>query len=116
MSKPRVFAVQETTRWDHINQRMVPKHDLRPAEKFGELVMLLSPTAKPRDPSVIIELHRKLSDMEPQDYLLLVGNPVLIGLATAVAADVRHGRLQLLQWSRGQYMPVEVEIFPEDRP
>jgi hypothetical protein len=48
---------------------------------------------------VIAELREKLKDYRDGDHLLLVGNPVLIGLSVALAADFNEGRVSLLQWS-----------------
>ncbi|MDX9698658.1 MAG: hypothetical protein RBT55_03710 [Rhodocyclaceae bacterium] len=100
MSKNRVFVVQNQHRWNRDNQRFEPKFDLSPAEEFGELVYLLSPTAAPFRPEPVIEeLRAKLADFGPDDHLLLVGNPVLIGFAVALAAQSNGGDVSLLQWS-----------------
>ena len=112
----RVFVVQKQHCWDPGKDQFVPKFDLSPAEQYGELVYLLSPTAAPfRPESVLRELQEKLADIKPDDYLLLIGNPVLIGLATAVAADALEGSVNLLQWSgkERRYLPIAVEnVFP----
>ena len=107
----RVFVVQNQHRWDRDNEKFVPKFDLSPAGIHGELVYLLSPTAAPFRPAPVIEeLRRKLEDFTSDDALLLVGNPVLIGLAVAVAADYNDGQVNLLQWSgkNRKYLKVEV--------
>ena len=108
----RVFAVQQQHYWDKSRGEFLPKFDLSPAESFGRIEYLLSPTAAPFRPDGIVEeLHERLSSIKPGDYLLLIGNPVLIGLACAIAADYLDGRLQLLQWSgkERRYIPVIVE-------
>jgi N-acetyl-beta-hexosaminidase len=40
-----------------------------------------------------------LRDFSDDDYLLLIGNPVFIGWATAIAAAYNEGRVNLLMWS-----------------
>lgn len=98
MTRPRVFVVQNQHRQDR-DGVLQPKFDLEPARQHGELVFLLSPTARPfRDVEIVDELHRKLRDYGPADHLLLLGNPCLIGWATAIAAHHNGGRVQLLQW------------------
>lgn len=97
----RVFIVQQQHRLDRKTGNLIPKfpqlHAL--AEKFGEPSYLLSPTASPFNPgSIIPELHGKLRDFGSSDYLLLVGNPCLIGWAVAAAAMNNDGRVTLLQW------------------
>jgi hypothetical protein len=40
---------------------------------------------------------------DDQDYLLCIGDPVAIGLATAVAASRNYGRVKLLKWDRQEH-------------
>jgi len=88
-----VYAVQRKIRSDGSDE-----FDMRPALRWGELRYLLGPTAKPWDPSVLGELRYKLVSFRSfEDHLLLVGNPVLIGLTCVVAAQ-RGTRLSMLQW------------------
>ena len=106
----KVYVVQNQHRWDRDKQRFEPKFDLTPAEEFGELVYLLSPTAAPFRPEPVIqELREKLKDYREGDHLLLVGNPVLIGFAVTVAADANGGRVSLLQWSGKDQRYIAVE-------
>lgn len=111
----RVFIVQNTM---HVNTSgvLVPKFDFTAAKQFGELVELLDSSASPFDlPPVITNLWRKLEDYSNRDYLLLVGSPVLIGLAVAVAADYNGGTVSMLQWSgaRRAYIPSRaLDLFP----
>lgn len=105
----RVFVIQNQHYWNAGKQQFLPKFDFSAAAEFGDIEFLLSPTAAPfRPDSVIEELHNKLSTIKPDDYLLLIGNPVLIGLSVAVAADYLEGRVQMLQWSGkdGRYLPI----------
>ncbi len=106
----RVFVVQNQHRWDRQLNKFVPKFDLSPAATFGELVYLLSPTAAPfSSDSVIEELQKKLASITKEDYILCVGNPILIQWVGAIAADFLGGRLRSLQWSgkHEQYIAVE---------
>lgn len=113
----RVFILQKQMRWDERQGDLVPKFDLSSAEQYGEFEWLLSPTAAPFNSAPIIaELHEKLADYGDDDYLLLVGNPCLIGFATSIAADNNEGRVKLLQWSGKEhaYIVVEAALFPDD--
>jgi len=117
---PKVYAVQNQMRFDHDRKELVPKFDYRPAEEYGEVQFLLSPNAAPFNArSVLNELHSKLSEMQPEDFLLLIGNPVLIGLVTAVAADYTDGHINFLQWSGKDQRYVRIaaeDIFVDFRP
>lgn len=108
----QVYVVQNQHRWDANQRQFVPKFDLTAAEEYGKLEFLLSPTAAPfRAGPLIAELQEKLSKIEPEDYVLLIGNPVLIGIAVAIAAGYNQGNLNVLQWSGkdGRYLVVRLE-------
>lgn len=112
----RVFVVQQTKMKDKKTGELVNKHDLSAAEKFGTLVYLLDAATVPfNPPPVIEELKNKLATYDDDDYLLLVGNPALIGFATAIAADY-NGRVKLLQWSgrRDCYVPITADVLEAD--
>lgn len=112
MPESRVFAVQQPTKWSH--GRPVPSMDLAPAETFGDVRFLLHPAQNPfNEPDLpqIIRHALRAAAFDHHDYLLLVGNPILIGVTAAVAADLNDGRLRMLQWQRegGHYEPVEFQ-------
>lgn len=108
--EPRVFVVQNQHRWNRDKQAFEPKYDLDPARVFGDLTFLLSPTAAPFRPEPIVaELKEKLADFRDGDSLLLVGNPVLIGFAVAIAADANDGNVAVLQWSGKDQRYIRVE-------
>ncbi len=95
----RVFVIQDQQQKNE-EGILESKFDLSSAERFGKLVYLLSPTARPFSPEHVVEaLHEKLQDYSDIDHLLLVGNPCIIGFAVAVASDVNKGRVNVLQWS-----------------
>ncbi|MHA2068269.1 MAG: hypothetical protein ACXABY_28235, partial [Candidatus Thorarchaeota archaeon] len=83
-----VYAVQRQMRYDSVNKELVPRFSsIEKAERYGEIVYLLSPSAHPFSPELILgDLHEKLGIFSDNDHLLLIGNPGLIGMATAVAA------------------------------
>lgn len=105
--------IQQTLRMDSMRQRLIPKYDVSEAQIFGELQFLLSASASPFSPvPVIAELSQKLKDYDgAKDYLLLVGNPCLIGWAVALAAKASGGRVNLLQWSgrENRYLPIRAQ-------
>lgn len=76
------------------------RFDLSPARAHGDLVYLLSPTANPfRSEPLVEELHQKLRHYRgSQDYLLLLGNPCVIGWVVAIAAHYGGGKVRQLQW------------------
>ncbi len=102
---PKVYAIQNQHFRDRQTGELVPKVDMEPALAYGELVYIFEPTARSHeDIDAIIETAWDvLSRMTPQDYLVLMGDPVLIGIAYSVAAHILHdlgGNVQVLKWSK----------------
>lgn len=97
---------------------LVDKYNLEPAKVFGDLQELLTPYAKPFAPKVVIdELYQKLDNFTDHDYILCIGNPILMSLAVTVATDINNGRVKLLQWHghTEQYIPIAFDLeFPEN--
>lgn len=109
-----VYVVQDQRRYNRETGDYESAFDLSPAEEYGELSYLLTPTAAPWNPdSVLPELWSALGQFGDQDHLLLIGNPVLIGWATAIAADANEGQVSLLQWHgrERRYIPVSAQVF-----
>lgn len=108
----RVFVVQNVCWNNPRTGQWEPKHDLTPAELFGEIRYLLEPDANPFNPAQVnATLMERLGDFGSEDFLLLTGNPVLIGMAVATAAAYNDGKVTLLQWDRRRrYIPVKVDL------
>jgi hypothetical protein len=94
-----------------------PGKNLTSALEFGEIRPLLPPTLQVGFSAgqVARELLFKLSRYTPEDYLLLIGDPVIIGISAAVAAHWSNGKVRLLKWDRqtGKYFPVEFNLRKE---
>lgn len=108
-----VYAVQVPERRDPQTRRIVPRYDLSPAHIYGDVEVLLSPTAKPfRSKPIIEELYQKLKDFGDDDYVICIGNPILLALTVSIAVDINDGRAKLLQWHghTEEYVPVEVDL------
>lgn len=110
-----VYAVQQQMRYDPLRKELVPRFpSIVKAEKWGAIVYILSPSAHPFDPELVLgDIHEKLSGFSDDDHLLLIGNPGLIGMSTAVAAHYNSGRVKFLQWSgrHSEYTEIVTEIF-----
>lgn len=103
-----VYIIQDQKHVDK-NSQLKPKFDFEPAREFGKLEFLLKPSASPFDLKPVLKrLHQVLTNFTDGDFLLLTGNPVLLGLAVAIAADYNEGNVALLQWSGAKrtYIPV----------
>lgn len=110
-----VFAVQQQMRFDQVRKELVPRFtSINKAERWGQIVYLLSPSAHPFNPDLVLgDMHEKLSDFSDDDHLLLIGNPGLIGMATTIAAWYNNGSVKLLQWSgrHNEYTEIIAKIY-----
>lgn len=98
---PQVFVVQEVLKKDSETGVLKPVHDLSIAEKYGELVFVLPGGSLPIVPDPIIQsVNQKLKDYTDEDYILPVGDPIGIGLVTAIVARNNYGKVNLLKWNR----------------
>jgi hypothetical protein len=59
------------------------------------------------------DTFEKLKDFNDSDFLLAMGDPVAIAIASIVASDINNGRLKILKWDREHraYYPVEIDIY-----
>lgn len=110
-----VYTVQQQMKFDAISKELVPRFSsLSKAEKWGKIEFLLSPSANPFDPEFVLgDIHEKLSGFSDNDHLLLIGNPVLIGMSTAIASYYNEGSVKFLQWSgrHREYTEIITKIF-----
>ena len=60
----------------------------------------------------VTKIKRVLKNFNDDDYLLLIGDPSIIGVACAVASDINMGRFKVLKWDRRRekYLPLEIDI------
>jgi hypothetical protein len=65
-------------------------------------------------PSPVIRLlSNKLREFSDDDFLLAMGDPVAIGIASMVAADVNNGKVNMLKWDRENqcYYNVKIDLY-----
>jgi hypothetical protein len=106
-----VYVVQEPARRkDRSTGSLLPPIDVSAAAKFGKFKVLLPPgdiilSTQP----AIWELKKKLKTFCDDDYLLLIGDPVAIGLASSIAAEMNSGRVKFLRWAKSEFDYIVVE-------
>ena len=93
------------------------RFDFKPAEHFGELVFVLDERDSVfRIDETTTKLVQRMSSFTSEDFILPIGNPALIGMATALAADRTSGEFTMLQWlgREKQYIPIKVQLWSVD--
>lgn len=110
-----VYVIQQQMRFDQESGELVPRFpSIKKAERFGKIEYVLSPSAHPFNPEFVLgDLHDKLSGFGDSDHLLLIGNPGLIGMATAIACYYNDGKVKMLQWSgrHNEYTEIAAKII-----
>lgn len=106
-----VYIVCEPTR---MNQGVEVKAvDLSPATLWGNPVVLLPNMQTLLSPeSTVAILKEKLATFDDSDFLVPIGDPVLMSVVAAIAAQVNHGRVVYLKWDRkiSAYVPIHTSI------
>jgi len=96
-----------------------PKFNIMGALKYGKLKVLLKENTQiVLSPGpIVFELRRLLKDYSSNDYLLLSGDPSVIGIAVAVVSDINNGRFNLLKWDRQEkvYYPIEINLYEKGK-
>ena len=96
-----------------------PKINIMGAQKFGKIKVLLREDSQMifSPGPIIFELRRLLKTYRPDDYLLLTGDPAIIGVACSVVSDITHGKYNLLKWDRQErmYYPISINLYEKGK-
>jgi hypothetical protein len=84
-----------------------PKYNVMGAQKPAKAQMIFSPGP------LIFQIRDKLRNFKNDDYLLLSGDPAIIGVTCSIVSDMTNGKYKLLKWDRQEktYYPIEINIF-----
>ena len=96
-----------------------PKFNIMGALKYGKLKVLLKENTQiVLSPGpIVFELRRLLKNYTSKDYLLLSGDPSVIGIAVAIVSNINNGRFNLLKWDRQEkvYYPLEINLYEKGK-
>ena len=96
-----------------------PKFNIMGASKFGELKTLLPEFSQIilSPGPIVFKLRQLLKDYTSEDYLLLTGDPAIIGVACSIVADITGGKYKFLKWDRQEqvYYPIEINLFEKGK-
>ena len=95
-----------------------PKINIIGAREFGELKVLLPENAQiilSAGP-LVFKLRKLLQDYKPKDYLLLTGDPAIIGVTCSIVSDITGGKYNLLKWDKQErrYYPIEIDLYQKE--
>ena len=96
-----------------------PKINIMIASKYGEFKFLLPEFSQIifSPGPLIFKLRNLLKDYTPHDYLLLTGDPAIIGVACSIVADNTNGKFNLLKWDKQDrmYYPIKINLHEKGK-
>ena len=111
ISKPTVYVVQEIAG----TREGRPKFNIMGAAEYGKLRFLLDERSQMifSPGPLIFKLKNLVKDFKPTDYLLLTGDPAIIGVVCSLVSEQTNGRYNLLKWDRQEkrYYPIEIDLY-----
>ena len=62
---------------------------------------------------LVYKLRQGLKNFTSNDYLLLTGDPAIIGVACSIVSDITNGKYKLLKWDKQErkYYPIEINLY-----
>ena len=102
-------------RFVYVIQQPAPNINILSASDFGYLVICLPN----RDQAIystapyVQKMTKNLRDIRKEDYLLAVGDPIIITLSGIIASDNTNGQFNMLKWDKREYRyyPLDFDIY-----
>ena len=111
MSERIVYLVQDVPG----TQAGTPKINIVGAREYGEVKSLLPELSQIifSPGPLIFKLRKLLKDFRSDDYLLLTGDPAIIGVACSIVSDITNGKYNLLKWDKQErrYYPITINLY-----
>jgi len=113
--KPTVYVIQEIAG----TRDGRPKINIMGAAEFGTFKFLLPELSQIifSPGPLIFKLRKGLQNYRPKDFLLLTGDPAIIGVACSIVSDMTNGKYQLLKWDKQErkYYPIEINLHEKGK-
>ena len=111
MKENTVYVIQEVAG----TKSGAPKINIMGAAKYGKFEFLLPEFSQIifSPGPLIFKLRKALKDFTTEDYLLLTGDPAIIGVACSIVSDMTNGKYNLLKWDKQerQYYPIQINLY-----
>jgi len=96
-----------------------PKINIMGASKYGEFKFLLPELSQIifSPGPLIFKLRKSLKDFTTEDYLLLTGDPAIIGVACSIVSDITNGQYNLLKWDKQErkYYSITINLYEKGK-
>ena len=112
---PIVYVIQEIPG----TKEGRPKINIMGASSFGKFKFLLPELSQIifSPGPLIFKLRKELADYKSKDYLLLTGDPAIIGVACSIVSDITNGKFNLLKWDKQEkkYYSIEIDLYEKGK-
>ena len=92
-----------------------PKINIMGASQYGSFKFLLPELSQIifSPGPLIMKLRQGLKNYRSNDYLLLTGDPAIIGVACSIASDITNGKYNVLKWDKQErrYYPITINLY-----
>ena len=92
-----------------------PRINIMGASDYGSLKFLLPELSQIifSPGPLIFKLRKALKNYTREDYLLLTGDPAIIGVACSIVSDITNGKYKLLKWDKQEkkYYPITINLY-----
>ena len=109
--EPTVYVIQEIAG----TRDGKPKINVMGASKYGRFKFLLPEMSQMifSPGPLIFKLRKGLDNFNKKDYLLLTGDPAIIGVACSIVSDITNGKYNVLKWDKQErkYYPIEINLY-----
>ena len=111
--KPTVYVIQEIAGTGEGR----PKINIIGAAEFGTFKFLLPELSQIifSPGPLIFKLRKGLQNYRPSDFLLLTGDPAIIGVACSIVSDITNGKYQLLKWDKQERKYYSINIYLHEK-
>ena len=96
-----------------------PKINILGASEYGTFKFLLPELSQIifSPGPLIFKLRKSLKDFTTEDYLLLTGDPAIIGVACSIVSDITNGKYNLLKWDKQErkYYPITINLYEKGK-
>ena len=114
-TSPIVYVIQEI-----VGTRVGrPRINILGAAEYGTLKFLLPELSQIvfSPGPLIFKLRSLLKKFSTEDFLLLTGDPALIGVACSIVSDITGGKYKLLKWDKqeNKYYPITINLYEKGK-
>ena len=96
-----------------------PKINIMGAAEYGTFKFLLPELSQIifSPGPLIFKLRKALEKYKIKDYLLLTGDPAIIGVACSIVSDITNGKYNLLKWDKQErkYYSITIDLYEKGK-